>query len=116
MKRKLILSALCLTALIAVLAWTQTPVRVAADAPTEGICPPIGDCEAFQGQRFTICHIAGHVEDDNANEVELTIPCTGVRGHFDIQGNPLAGHENDRCGACEEKPPCVPDPKTGVCP
>ena len=112
MKRKLILSALCLAALIAVL-WTQTPVRVSADPPTIGECPPIGDCGEFQGQRFTICHIAGHVEADNANEVELTIPCTGVRGHFDQQGQPLAGHENDRCGACEEKPPC--DPTTEKC-
>jgi hypothetical protein len=39
-----------------------------------------------------------------------------VRGHFDAQANPLAGHELDHCGPCEEKPPCVPDPKTGVCP
>ena len=114
MRRKLILSALCLAALIAVLAWTQAPVRVAADAPTLGECPPIGECEGFRGQRFVICHIDGHVEAENANEQELTIPCEGVRGHFDIQGQPLAGHENDRCGPCEEKPPC--DPEVEKCP
>jgi len=105
MKRKLFLSVFCLTALVAVAMWMQAPsISVSADAPTVGTCPPIGPCEDFRGQRFTYCHIAGLEEDANANEIELTTSCEGLRGHFDIQGNPLAGHERDTCGPCSK--PC----------
>ena len=117
MKRKLILSALCLAALIAVVIWTQAVAPVLADAPIgSGACGSDPECKADNGTKYDICHIAGHEEPDNANEVDLNLPCEGVRGHFDMQGQPLAGHENDHCGPCEKEgpPPC--DPATEKCP
>ena len=114
MKRKLILSALCLAALIAVVMWTQAPVQVsAAPVAGSGACGSDPECKADNGTKYDICHIAGHAEPNNANEVDLNLPCEGVRGHFDAQGNPLAGHELDHCGTCEKE--CVPDGKGG-CP
>lgn len=55
-------------------------------------------------EMVTICHIAGHAEPDNANEIELTLSERGLRGHFDESGTPLAGHEEDRLGPCGGQP------------
>ena len=65
--------------------------------------------------KLTYCHIAGHAESDNANELELTTDVSGYLGHFDQQGNPLAGHEEDKCGPCEAPTP-TPSPETSPSP
>jgi uncharacterized repeat protein (TIGR01451 family) len=60
----------------------------------------------------TFCHVAGRGEDP-ANTVTLTLPygaAFGQAGHFNEDGTPNAGHEQDHLGACSPEPP--PD----VCP
>ena len=52
----------------------------------------------------TFCHIAGRA-DDPANMVTLTLPYDAVfgqAGHFNEDGTPNAGHENDYLGPCNE--------------
>ncbi len=61
----------------------------------------------------TFCHVAGRAEDP-ANTVTLTLPFNAVfgqGGHFNEDGTPQAGHEQDHLGACE-----TPPPPTDVCP
>jgi hypothetical protein len=56
----------------------------------------------------TICHAAGQA--DTIKFVTLTIPYNaayGEAGHFNEDGTPQAGHENDYEGACEFEG-CVP--------
>lgn len=53
-------------------------------------------------ETVTICHAAG--QDDTTQYVTLTLPETAVygqAGHFNEDGTPQAGHENDYMGACE---------------
>jgi uncharacterized repeat protein (TIGR01451 family) len=69
----------------------------------------------LQGQPefVTFCHVAGSAEDP-ANTVTLTLPYNAVfgqAGHFNEDGTPNAGHEQDYLGACNEEPPPV-----DVCP
>lgn len=50
----------------------------------------------------TICHAAG-LADEPANFVTLTLPenaVYGQAGHFNENGTPQAGHEQDTLGAC----------------
>jgi hypothetical protein len=65
----------------------------------------------------TICHVAG-LASDPANQVTLTLPVNAVygqAGHFNENGTPNAGHEQDYLGACttpEEPPVDPPTPPT----
>jgi len=61
----------------------------------------------------TFCHVAGR-EEDPANTVTLTLPYNAVfghAGHFNEDGTPNAGHEQDHLGPCQ-----APPPPTDVCP
>ena len=61
----------------------------------------------------TFCHVAGR-EEDPANTVTLTLPYNAVfghAGHFNEDGTPKAGHEQDHLGPCQ-----APPPPTDVCP
>ena len=62
---------------------------------------------------MAFCHVAGRA-DDPANIVTLTLPYTAVfgqAGHFNEDGTPKAGHEQDYLGPCQTTPP-----PTDVCP
>ena len=62
---------------------------------------------------MTFCHVAGRAEDP-ANTVTLTLPYNAVfgqAGHFNEDGTPQAGHEQDHLGACQ-----TPPTPTDVCP
>ena len=66
-----------------------------------------------QSESVTFCHVAGSAEDP-ANIVTLTLPYTAVfgqAGHFNEDGTPKAGHEQDYLGPCQTVPP-----PTDVCP
>ena len=66
-----------------------------------------------QSESVTFCHVAGSAEDP-ANIVTLTLPYTAVfgqAGHFNEDGTPKAGHEQDYLGPCQTTPP-----PTDVCP
>lgn len=68
--------------------------------------------QAAKPTKITICHAAG-LADEPANWVTLSLPPNAVYGqngasaHFNEQGTPLAGHEQDYLGPCEgdEEPP-----------
>jgi hypothetical protein len=52
----------------------------------------------------TFCHVAGLAEDP-ANTVTLTLPenaVYGEAGHFNENGTPKAGHEQDYLGPCQD--------------
>ena len=56
-----------------------------------------------QSESVTFCHVAGSAEDP-ANIVTLTLPYTAVfgqAGHFNEDGTPKAGHEQDYLGPCQ---------------
>ena len=52
-------------------------------------------------ERVTICHVAGNT-DDPANFITITISVNGLNGHFNDDGSPLGGHENDTMGPCPQ--------------
>lgn len=57
--------------------------------------------------KVTICHVAG-LASDPANYITLTIAHAAVfgpGGHFNEDGTPQAGHEQDTMGACNPPPP-----------
>lgn len=57
--------------------------------------------------KVTICHVAG-LASDPANYITLTIAPAAVfgpGGHFNEDGTPQAGHEQDTMGACNPPPP-----------
>lgn len=66
------------------------------------------------GQKVTICHAAG--QDGTTHYVELTISVNAVYGpggHFNENGTPQAGHEDDYLGSCRAVPtptPATPTP------
>ena len=68
-----------------------------------------------QSESVTFCHVAGSAEDP-ANTVTLTLPYTAVfgqAGHFNEDGTPRAGHEQDYLGPCSEpSPPPSPAPSS----
>lgn len=52
---------------------------------------------------ITFCHVAGLAEDP-ANTITLTLPYQAVfgqAGHFNENGTPNAGHEQDYLGECQ---------------
>ncbi len=58
-------------------------------------------------QKITICHVAG-LASDPANYITLELPPQAVYGnggHFNENGTPQAGHEQDSFGACNPPPP-----------
>ncbi|OGV94450.1 signal peptidase I [Microgenomates group bacterium RIFCSPLOWO2_01_FULL_46_13] len=77
---------------------TPTPLPLPTPTPTTNI---------------VICHAAGRA-DDPANFVTLTLPWNaiyGPSGHFNEDGTPQAGHEEDYLGPCQETS-SVPTPTT----
>lgn len=59
--------------------------------------------------KVTICHAAGL--DGTTHFVEITISenaAFGKAGHFDENGTPNAGHEDDSIGPCDKKEPEPP--------
>ena len=88
-----------------------------AAAPPLLACPVlIGATDPIPQGKVAYCHVAGPAQGNEANIIDLETSAHGYFGHFDRQGNPLAGHESDHCGACtgdEPPPPC--DPKTEKC-
>ena len=87
MKKVLMLVVIMLAALAAV-----APTASATNGPPE---------------KVTICHVAGRA-DDPANYITLTIPWVAVygqAGHFNEDGTPQAGHEQDSLGPCNPPPP-----------
>jgi hypothetical protein len=75
-----------LTALVTLVTLTLGLAAIASAAPPE---------------KVVICHAAG-LEDVPANWVTLELPLEALNGHFDEQGTPQAGHEEDYFGTCEE--------------
>lgn len=66
---------------------TNPPPTTLPEEPTDTPRPP--------QERYTICHVAGRA-DAPANYVILrNIPYQAFRGHFDENGTPEAGHEQD---------------------
>jgi hypothetical protein len=66
-----------------------------------------GGAGATPNDKVTICHVAGRA-DDPANYITLTIGWNAVYGpggHFNENGTPQAGHEQDTYGECEPPPP-----------
>jgi hypothetical protein len=62
---------------------------------------------ATENEKITICHVAG-LASDPANYITLTISVNAVYGpggHFNENGTPQAGHEEDSFGACNPPPP-----------
>jgi hypothetical protein len=74
-------------------------------------------------EKVTICHAAG-LASGPANWITLTLPWNAVygqAGHFNENGTPQAGHEQDYLGACltEEPTPtqeAPPPPPPGAPP
>jgi hypothetical protein len=86
------------------------------DQPELLSCPPtFGPNGETPHGRVQYCHISGHLEADNANEIDKETSVDGYLGHFDKQGNPLAGHENDKCGPCSGATP-TPTPSPSPTP
>ncbi|HSP28541.1 MAG TPA: hypothetical protein VLN74_08330 [Ilumatobacteraceae bacterium] len=72
-----------------------------------GAMSPRGAVAGENGDKVTICHVAGRA-DDPANYNTLTIGWNAVYGpggHFNEHGTPQAGHEQDTLGECD--PPVV---------
>lgn len=73
--------------------------------------------QAAPEEKLTICHAAG--QDDTTHFIELTLSPNGVfgggdqAGHFNEDGTPKAGHEQDIFGPCESPTP-TPTPTPGV--
>jgi hypothetical protein len=63
-----------------------------------------GSAGATNGGKVTLCH-NGHT---------ITISENALKGHFDHDGQPAVGHENDYLGECKTPPTTVPEPPTTV--
>jgi hypothetical protein len=64
-------------------------------------------------EKVTICHVAG-LASDPANYITLHLPPAAVYGpggHFNENGTPQAGHEQDSFGECDP-----PEPPVDECP
>ena len=105
LRRVALLLGLCGLAALAVAG--ATSARVDDDSSGSGFV-------TLQKPDFvTFCHVAGR-EEDPANTVTLTLPYNAVfghAGHFNEDGTPNAGHEQDHLGPCQ-----APPPPTDVCP
>src|SRR5512139_209560 len=70
-----------------------------------------------QPQKYTICHAAG-LADVPANWITLELPYPAVfgpAGHFNEDGTPAAGHEQDYMGPCASPSPS-PSPSVSPSP
>lgn len=69
-----------------------------------------------QQQMVTLCHAAG--QEGTLQFTTITIAYTaafGQAGHFNEDGTPTAGHENDYLGACNvQSPTATPVPPTAT--
>lgn len=71
---------------------------------------------ASESDKVTICHAAG--QDDTTHYITLTISeeavygHNGEAGHFEENGTPKAGHEQDYFGACQTPDTTQPVPNT----
>ncbi len=65
-----------------------------------------GNWEPTPSEKITICHVAGR-KDEPANYITLEIPPQALNGHFDENGTPKAGHEEDYVGPCKSPEPQV---------
>ena len=86
-----------------------TSARV--DDGSSGSAPAVRLAE--KPESVTFCHVAGGPMTRRTS-VTLTLPYNAVfgqGGHFDENGTPQAGHENDYLGPCQ-----TPPPRTDVCP
>ncbi len=83
------------------------PTATATNNPTTPVKPPppfsVCNCKFDKDgkalsntQRVDICHVAGN---DNRNS--LIIDCSGLLGHFNLNGTARNGHLNDVCGICQ---------------
>ena len=87
-----------------IVAAAAIPVALAGSSdPTPGFDPPPA------GHTVTFCHVAG-LEEDPANTITITTDehaAYGPAGHFNENGTPAAGHEEDHLGVCaeDEDPP-----------
>lgn len=84
----------------------RTPVLAGSGSLVMGAGVSAGTTVTYAAppEMVATCHIAGHAEPDNANEIEFTLSEGGLRGHFDESGTPLAGHEEDRRDPCGGRP------------
>lgn len=69
---------------------------------------------AWGGQdKVTLCHAAGLAGTTQYVEITVGYPAAyGPAGHFEENGTPRAGHEQDYLGPCVQTPP----PPSPVCP
>jgi hypothetical protein len=68
---------------------------VAPPAATITPVPPALTHTPGPAARVTICHVAG-----NGNMIEITVSENALRGHFNENGTPRQGHEDDILGPC----------------
>ena len=66
----------------------------------------VGFAMACPPPKVTICH----------NGQTITISQAALAGHFDHDGQPAVGHENDYMGACVPETPTPPPECEGDCP
>jgi hypothetical protein len=64
--------------------------------PTGALAPSAPSYAA--APKVTICHAAGRA--GTTHYIQLTLSANGLAGHFDNNGTPLAGHEQDYMGPC----------------
>ncbi len=83
------------------------PTATATNNPTTPVKPPppfsVCNCKFDKDgkalsntQRVDICHVAG-----TGNQNSLIIDCSGLLGHFNLNGTARNGHSNDVCGICQ---------------
>lgn len=84
------------------------PVNLDASVQIEceqkGYIYVLGSCQDSK-TKMTICHYDGQLGSDKFQELELPLSAifsnaNGVGGHFNIDGSPSAGHEDDHLGPC----------------
>jgi len=61
--------------------------------------PQVNENDCPDSKKVTICHVAGN-SDDPANYVTITISENGLNGHFNNDGTPRQGHQDDIMGPC----------------
>ena len=101
LRRLALVMSLCVLAALAVAGATSARVDDDSSGPAS--------VSLLEGKPdfVTFCHVAGR-EEDPANTVTLTLPYNAVfgqGGHFNEDGTPQAGHEQDHLGACQTAPP-----------
>ena len=77
---------------------------VQIECEQKGYIYVLGSCQDSK-TKMTICHYDGQLGSDKFQELELPLSAifsnaNGVGGHFNIDGSPSAGHEDDHLGSC----------------